>query len=159
MADGLDAGHFSQRLARAHQQRAFVFAGEQRCVLVNPAVNADLVAGIADAAWLARVDEGGNGGDEECCRHVVPLENAEDAGNADTPAELAPGEPPDGTAAGAEFRGLMVAIKRQRDGTARAVFPRGGRKAGPARTRRSRPCQCSRGHWNGGAGFTTKPCR
>ena len=78
---------------------------------MNPAVNADLVTGTADAAGLVGVDEGGNRGDEVCRWHVVPLEHAEDAGNVDTAAELAPGEPPDGTPAGAEFGGLVVAIE------------------------------------------------
>ena len=76
-----------------------------------PTVHADLAAGIADAAGLVGVDEGGNREDEERRWHVVPLEHAEDAGNADTAAELAPGEPPDGTPAGAEFGGLVVAIE------------------------------------------------
>ncbi len=111
MTDRFHARNITERIARAQQQRAFVLAGKQRGVLVNPAVNADFVAGIADPAGLVGVDERGNGGDIECCGHVMPLENAEDAGNADTPAELAPSEPSDGTAARSEFGGLVVAVE------------------------------------------------
>jgi hypothetical protein len=124
MADRRDADDVGQRVVGPQQQRTLVVAGEQRGVLVNPAMDADFVAGVADAARLVRIDQRGNGWHEECCGYAVPLQDVENAGDANAPAELAPGEPAHGTAAHAEFGGFVIAIERQCHGASCAVLPR-----------------------------------
>ena len=100
--------------------------GQDRVALVDPAVDADLVAlgrrpGAArrDGAWPRRPARRRSPG-------RVLLQQRQDARDAGAVAVLALAQPADRFAAFAQLAGLVVGVERDRHGAARAVRPRVG---------------------------------
>ena len=118
-----DAGDLFERLGRAQHQVAFGVVGQHRIQLVDPAVNADLMTFRHHTALLVLVQQGCDRRHVEGRRHAVALQDLQDARHADTRAILAPGHAADGLAAVAQLVGLVVGIKRQGEGAARAAGP------------------------------------
>src|SRR5258706_8499463 len=78
-ADRAHAGDFLQHVGRAHLQVALGFEWQLGIALVDPAVDADLVALGGDATLLVRIKERGHRRNEEARFHVESLEQLEDA--------------------------------------------------------------------------------
>ena len=127
-ADRAHAGDLLQRVGRAHLQVALGFQRQHRVALVDPAVDADLVAFGHHAALLVGIQQRGHGGHEEARRHAMPAEDVEDARHALAVAVLALRQLADGAAAVAQLVGLVVGV----EGEAR---PRSARR--PSRPRAS----------------------
>ena len=89
-------------------------------------MDTDLVAFGHDAALLIGMQQRRDGRHVKGRRHVVLFQHRQDARDADAGAIFAPRHAADGFAALAQLIGLMVAVKRERDRTARAVLPGGG---------------------------------
>src|SRR5262249_52573125 len=106
---------------------------QHRVALVDPAVDADLVAFGDDAALLVGIEEGDHRRHVEARRHAVPLEDFEDAWHRAPCAVLALRQLADRAAAVTQLVGLVVGVERERDRAACAVFPclRPQRAAGP----------------------------
>ena len=124
---------------------------QHRVALVDPAVDADLVAFGDDAALLVGIEQRGHGRHEEARFDVVPLQSVEDARHALAVAVLALRQPADRLAALAQLVGLVVGVERERHRAARAARPALGRSGRPARTRSTMPRQRSSGHCQGSA--------
>src|SRR3989442_763965 len=91
--------------------------------LVDPAVDADLVAFGDDAALLVGIEEGSHRRDEERGLYIRILQNRKNARHALPVAVLALREPADRLAAFAQLVGLVIGVERQRHRAARTVLP------------------------------------
>ena len=115
-----------QRLDRAVQH--VLFGGrvvDRRQVLVNPAVDADLVASaLQDRRDHVGVEQVADRGDEERRRQLVLVEQPQDARHAVDRAVLAARDRFRDQVAGGEIRGRVVDVEAQADRDARAVGPR-----------------------------------
>ena len=132
-ADRTHAGDLLERVGGAHLQVALRFERQHRVALVDPAVDADLVAFGHDAALLVGIQERGHGRHVEARRHAVPLQDVEDARHAPAVAVLALRQLADRAAAIAQLVGLVIGVERERDRATRAALPAVGlqRAAGP----------------------------
>ena len=86
-------------------------------------MDADLVAFGDHPALLVGMEQRGDGRHIEGRRHVVFLQQLEDARHADPVAVLAPGHAADRLAALAQLVGFVIGVERDREGAARAVLP------------------------------------
>ena len=121
-----------QHVGRAHLQVALRSLGQDRVALVDPAVDADLVALGDHAALLVGMEHGRDGRHIEGRRDRVFLQQRQDARDAGAVAVLALRQATDRLAAFAQLAGLVVGVERDRHGAARAVRPNVGpqRRAG-----------------------------
>ena len=124
------AGRFApggrgETIDRARQQpRLLRRVVERRDVLVAPAEHAELMPlAFGDLRHHLRVDEIGDAGDEERRRHVVPVEQLEDAREPLRGAEFAARHRDDGRVAARELIGRVADVERQGHGDAGAVRP------------------------------------
>src|SRR4051812_39950578 len=122
-ADRSFARHFFQDIRGATLKVIFIFKRQMRIALVDPAVDADLVAFGNDAALLIRIEERGDGGHEEARLDVLSFQDLEDSGNALAISVLPLRQLADGLAAVAQLVRLMVGVEGERDRAARAAFP------------------------------------
>jgi hypothetical protein len=123
MARRPSAGKALEGVAGPQRQLALDRRLQQRGVLVDPAVDADFMAGFCDAPGLVRIDQGRDGRHEESRRHAVALQHAQDAGHAGPAAIFPPAKPADRTTAGTHLERLVVAVEGERDRAARTVLP------------------------------------
>src|ERR1044072_2811734 len=93
---------------------------------MDPAMDPDLVALSDDPPLLIGMEQGDDAGYVERRRHVVFLQQAQDAWHADAVAILTPGHAADRLAAVAQLAGLVVAVERDRKGATRPILPRLG---------------------------------
>ena len=141
-ADRAPAGDLLQHVGRAHLQVALRRLGQDRVALVDPAMDADLVALGHHAALLVGIEHGRDGRHVERRRDVVLLQQRQDARDAGAVAVLALAQAADRFAAFAQLAGLVVGIERERHGAARAVRP-DARAAASGRRARARRCRAS----------------
>src|SRR5262249_47275000 len=99
--------------------------------LVDPAVDADLMALGDDPALLVGMQQSHDRRNVESCADAEALEQCKDARHADARTVLAPAQPPDRLAAVAQLVGLVIGIEGERDRAACAVLPGFG-PIGPA---------------------------
>ncbi len=86
-------------------------------------MDADFMALGDDLPLLVGMQQSGDRRDIEAGLDPVLFQRLQNARDADTVTELAPGEPPDRVAAVAQIAGLVIAVKRQCHGTAGAARP------------------------------------
>ena len=122
-ADRADAGDVGEHIGGAHHQVALVLRRQLAVKFVDPAVNADLVAGGGHGPLFVRVDLGDHGGDEEARRDIVFGEQAEDAGDRHPAAVLPLGQFPRRAFAVAQGARFMIGIERQGDRHPGAALP------------------------------------
>ena len=112
----------AERICRSRS----VLLGQDRVALVDPAVDADLVAIGGDAALLVGMEHGRDGRHVEGRGDRVFLQQRQDARDAGAVAVLALAQAADRLAAFAQLAGLVVGVERDRHGAARAVRPHVG---------------------------------
>ena len=113
-SDRCGARQLFEHLAGAPRQVALVGRLQQAVALVDPAVQADLVARRGDGRHVFRVQEGGHAGDVEAGRDIVALHEPQDARQAGAGAVLALRQQGRGRLAVAQRQRLLVHVKRQR---------------------------------------------
>src|SRR5258708_4293434 len=112
-----------QGVGGAEHQFAFRLDRKRTCNLMDPAMHPEFMPLRCDPALLIRIQRGGDARHEESRTNVVSMQKIEDAREPDQAPILAPAQAADRLAAITQFVGLMVTVKRQRDGAACAVFP------------------------------------
>src|ERR1700738_175499 len=117
------AGDLLQGVGAAKHQFAFRLDRKRSCNLMDPAMHPEFMPVRGDPALLIRIERGDDARHEESRTNVVPMQQTEDAREPDQAAVLAPAQAADRVAAITQLVGLMVAVERQRDGAACAVFP------------------------------------
>ena len=122
-ADRADTGDLLERVGRTHLQLALGVARQLAVALVDPAVNADLVALGDVRALFVGIQQRDHGGHEEARLDVRPIEQRADARQGGAGAVLAPAELARRGPPSAQRARLVVRIERQRDRAARAVLP------------------------------------
>ena len=125
-ADRTLARDLLQHVGRAHLQVALGGLGQDRIALVDPAVDADLVALGRDAALLVGMEHGRDRRHVEGRGHGVLLQQRQDARDAGAVAVLALAQAADRFAAFAQLAGLVIGVERDRHGAARAARPHVG---------------------------------
>lgn len=74
-------------------------------------MDADFVSLGNDAARLIRIDQGGNGGNEEACGGIVVGKQIEDTGYSDPAPEFGPAKSADSLSTRAKLSGFMIAVE------------------------------------------------
>ena len=125
-ADRTLARDLLQHVGRAHLQVALRGLGQDRVALVDPAVDADLVAVGGDAALLVGMQHGRDRRHVEGRGDGVLLQQRQDARDAGAVAVLALAQAADRFAAFAQLAGLVVGVERDRHGATRTARPHVG---------------------------------
>ncbi len=120
-AHGPFPSNLFQGIRGAHLQLALGFLRQFGIALVDPAVDADLVALGGDAPLLVRIEKRGHRRHEEGCLHIP--QDGQDARHALAIPVLPLGKPADRLAAFAQLVGLVVGVERERYRAARAAVP------------------------------------
>ena len=141
-ADRAGAGEAFERVGGAEGEVALGAGGQPGVGLVDPGMDADLVAGGGDAADFVGVQQGGNGGIEEAGRNGFTLEQREDAWHGAAIAVLALADAHRAFVGVAERDGVVISVERDRHGAACAAGPGAGGKAaaGAGSTDDASPC-------------------
>ena len=114
-----------QNLGGAQIDRTLRLIVQVRVLLVDPGMQADLVAVLRHRAHLILMQQGGDAGVEEGRGDGVPRQKRADARHALARAVLALADPHRAGIAVAQRDGFVIRVERQRHGAASAIGPMG----------------------------------
>jgi hypothetical protein len=112
MPDRNRPGRCRELIAGTKHQVSLRLTIEKRGVLVNPAMDPDLMSGIHDPPSLVRIDEGNDGRQEKGGGNAVTIEKRQNTRHSYTSAELTPCQPSHRRPTGTKLEGFVVAIER-----------------------------------------------
>src|SRR4051794_21682705 len=122
-ADRPHAANLLQRVGRAHLQLALVFCRQLGVALVDPAMDANLVALGDQAALLLRIKERGDRRHEKARPDARAPQDFQDARDSLPGTVLALREAPDRLPAIAQLVRVVIGIERERHRAPRAAVP------------------------------------
>ncbi len=112
-----------QHILRTHHQPALGRLVEMAVVLMDPAMQPDLMPAAGNPPRLVGVEQRRHRRHEKARRHPLPSQMLENPRHPHPAPELAPGQPADRLAAPAKLETFMVTIERQRHRRLRSIRP------------------------------------